>query len=89
LPTFIRITYVSCSFLPTERKNKIKLSKEPKLKTAINKNLHQYVPIPIAQYGQDTVIGIYRTPAFVFKKMFQIRLKYSSIYFHINKDKFE
>ena len=63
--------------LPTNRKNKIELSKEPTLKTAINKNI-QHVSLPIIQYGQDTVIGIDRTPAFVFRKMFQIRLKHSS-----------
>jgi hypothetical protein len=89
LPTFTRITYVSCSFLPRERKNKIKLSKEPTLKTAINKNLHQHVSIPITQYGQDTDIGIDTIPAFVFRKIFQIQLKYSSIFFHINMDQFE
>jgi len=89
LPAFTRITYVSCSFLPTERKNKIKLCKGPTLKTAINKNLHQHVSVPITQYGQDTVIGIDRIPAFVSRKIFQIRLKYSSIYFHIDMDQFE
>jgi len=66
----VLFTFPAASYQQKE-KNKRELSKDPTLKTAINENI-QHVSLPIRQYGQDTVIGIERTPVFVFRKMFQI-----------------